>query len=107
LEQHCLTTIKKMAGQKYRRFKYSGKVFTVNQSEETFINSQASGKLNEVNLEIDAEGRLGFVDCLTQEQYNNFRLGQVEDAKTEGMINYYKTTKFVPTKVNTLEELPA
>ena len=104
---HKYDETSKMKGQTYRRFKYNGKVFIVNTNETQFISAQAAGKLNEVNLEINEEGQLGFVDCITAEQFQNFRLAQVEDAKTDGMINYYKTAKFVPSSINALEELPS
>lgn len=97
----------KMAGQKFRRYKFNGKAFAVNVSETQFIEAQSAGKLHQVNVEVNEAGQLSFVDCITAEQYKNFRSAQVEDAKTEGQMNYYKTAKFVPSAINAVEELPA
>ena len=105
--EHKYDEASKMAGQAYRRFKFNGKAFSVNTSEKQFIEAQEQGSLHEVNLEVNEAGQLGFIDCVTVGQRENFLSGQRNSAKLQSELNYYKTAKFVPSTINKLEELPA
>ena len=89
----------KLAGKKYRRFAYGGKVFIAN-AEDAFCSSFDAGNIYSVDLDSNDEGQLSLVGHTTIAQ-------EINMAKTEVQLSAFTVENYVAGKLTKPEELLA
>ena len=89
----------KLAGKKYRRFAYGGKVFIAN-TEDAFGTAFDSGNVYSVDLDSNAEGQLSLTGHTTIAQ-------EINMAKTEVQLKAFTVENYVAGKLTKPEELLA
>ena len=65
----------KMAGQKYRRYNFGGKVFISN--DETFYTAIENGGVSKITLDSNEEGQLGLTGYITFKKIIGMKRNQV------------------------------
>lgn len=94
-----------LKGKNYHTYSYNGLAFTVTEGD-SFIADHKAGNVSEIRLSSE-EGQLSFISHINKAQAKAVNESLIEEAKTEGMLNYYKTTPWVPSAITSTEEIPA
>ncbi len=94
-----------LKGKKYHTYAFNGVAFCVTEGD-AFIADQKSGNVAEIRLSSN-DGKLTFLGHITNTQAREINKALIEEAKTTGMLNYFKTAVYTPESISKLEEIPA